>query len=89
MAKKTEDHKTLSVEEAIKELGSDKDKGLSGDEVLKRLDEYGYNEIPEEEESALHRILRRYSFCQYVRLEIEHTQRIVNDRVTSRRRSVQ
>ena len=60
MTKTTEDYKRLTVEEALKELGTDGEKGLSEDETKKRLTEYGFNEIPEKEESALRRILRRF-----------------------------
>ena len=35
-------------------------KGLSSQEVQKRLTKYGYNEISEKEESALHRLFRRF-----------------------------
>ncbi len=44
--------KDLSTEEAIKRLETSTD-GLSQDEVKRRLDQYGYNELPEEKESAL------------------------------------
>jgi H+-transporting ATPase len=57
--KSTEEYGRLSVEEVLKGLGTEKDKGLSGAEVQKRLAEYGYNEIPEREESTLHRVFRR------------------------------
>jgi H+-transporting ATPase len=60
MTKTTEDYKKLAVEEVLTDLGTQKDKGLSEDEVLKRLSQYGYNEIPEKEESLLHRVFRRF-----------------------------
>ena len=60
MTKATEDYKKHTVEEVLKDLGTDKANGLLEDEVLKRLSQYGYNEIPEKEESALHRIVRRF-----------------------------
>ncbi len=37
LRRSTEDYSRLSVEELLKDLGTDKDKGLSDDEVLKRL----------------------------------------------------
>jgi H+-transporting ATPase len=60
MTKATDDFKKLSIEETIKELGTDGEKGLSKAEAEKRIAEYGYNEIPEKEESAFHRIFRRF-----------------------------
>ena len=51
MPKKTDDYKKISVEETIKELKVDREKGLSKEEVEKRLSEYGHNEIPEKEHS--------------------------------------
>jgi H+-transporting ATPase len=58
--KSTEDYKKITVEEALEELGADGEKGLSEEEARKRLEEYGLNEIPEKEESLLHRVLRRF-----------------------------
>lgn len=56
MTKTTEDYKKHTVEEVLTDLGTDKDKGLSEGEVLKRLSQYGYNEIPEKEsQRELHR----------------------------------
>jgi H+-transporting ATPase len=60
MTKPTDDFKKLSIEETIKELGTDGEKGLSKSEAQKRIAEYGYNEIPEKEESLFHRIFRRF-----------------------------
>jgi H+-transporting ATPase len=60
MTKATDDFKKLSIEETIKELDTDSEKGLSKSEAEKRIAEYGYNEIPEKEESAFHRIFRRF-----------------------------
>lgn len=57
---KSEDYEKLSVDETIKALQTDKAKGLSSAEAAKRLQQYGYNEIPEKEESTLHRVLRRF-----------------------------
>jgi H+-transporting ATPase len=60
MSKNSDEYKNLSAEETLKELGTNKDKGLSDDEVRKRISELGYNEIPEKEESLFHRVFRRF-----------------------------
>ncbi len=60
MKKNTEDYNKIPVEEALRELGTDREKGLSEKEAERRLSGYGFNEIPEKEESVLHRILRRF-----------------------------
>ncbi len=60
MAKNTDDYAKLAIEDAIKELVTDAAKGLSQAEAEKRLAEYGHNEIPEKEESLLHRVFRRF-----------------------------
>jgi len=57
---KTGDYEKLSVDETLKALQTDKEKGLASDEAKKRLEQYGYNEIPEKEESTFHRIFRRF-----------------------------
>ena len=56
----TKEYEKLSVEETLKNLQTDRTKGLSSEEVKKRLHEYGYNEIPEKEESTFHRVFRRF-----------------------------
>ena len=60
MTKSTEDYKKRTVEETLKELGTDLDKGLTAEDAKRRLGEYGFNEIPEKEDSALKRIFRRF-----------------------------
>lgn len=60
MAKSNENYEKLSVAEAIKLLNTDMKRGLGSEEVEKRLRKYGKNEIPEKEESTLHRIFRRF-----------------------------
>lgn len=60
MPKTTDDYKKLSIEESIKELQTSREKGLSEEAVRNRLIEYGYNEIPEKEESVFHRVFRRF-----------------------------
>ncbi len=57
---KTEDYEKLSVDETLKALQADKEKGLAPEDAKKRLEQYGYNEIPEKEESAFHRVFRRF-----------------------------
>jgi H+-transporting ATPase len=46
MLKTTDEYKKLSITETLKELQTDKDRGLSQDEVKKRLSAHGYNEVP-------------------------------------------
>jgi H+-transporting ATPase len=60
MLKNTDDYKRLSIADTLKDLETDKDTGLSEEEVGRRLSEYGHNEIPEKEESLFHRIFRRF-----------------------------
>ncbi len=60
MIRETEAYKDLSVEEVLQELKTDSAYGLSNEEVAKRIQEQGLNEIPEKEESAIHRIFRRF-----------------------------
>ena len=60
MQKATDDYKNILVEETLKTLQTDKEKGLSGEDAQKRLAEYGYNEIEEKEEPLWHRIFRRF-----------------------------
>jgi H+-transporting ATPase len=54
------DYEKLSVEEALRQLDADKDQGLTSKRAEQRLEEYGRNEIPEKEESLVHRIFRRF-----------------------------
>ena len=44
---------TMAVEEALKHLKTDKAKGLTTDEVNKRLEEYGANELESEPEKSI------------------------------------
>ena len=60
MARTTEDYEKLSVEEILTTLRTDKDNGLTSEEAQKRVAQYGYNEIPEKEESTFHRVFRRF-----------------------------
>ena len=60
MSQNEQDFKSLSVEDSLKILNVDKTKGLSNAEVQNRIKKYGLNEIPEKEETTLHRIFRRF-----------------------------
>ena len=60
MHKKSDEYAKLAVEETLKELETDKSRGLAAAEAQKRLSTYGYNEIPEKAESVFHRIFRRF-----------------------------
>lgn len=57
---RVDDLKGLSPEELEKRLGTSLERGLSGDEVKKRLESYGRNEVPEKEESVWMRLLKRF-----------------------------
>ncbi len=60
MTRTTEDYEKLSVKEILTTLRTDGDNGLTAEEAQKRVEQYGYNEIPEKEESGFHRIFRRF-----------------------------
>jgi H+-transporting ATPase len=60
MPENTDDYKNLSVDEALKELQTTRERGLTEEEAGKRLASYGSNEIPEKEESTFSRIMRRF-----------------------------
>ncbi|WP_457625349.1 plasma-membrane proton-efflux P-type ATPase [Persephonella sp.] len=55
-----DEFKNKSIDEVLKELQTNIEKGLSEDEVKERLKKYGLNEIPEKEEPIWHRIFRRF-----------------------------
>ena len=57
---RTEEFEKKTVEEVIKELNTDPNRGLSESEAKKRLEIYGPNEVPEKEEPLWHRIFRRF-----------------------------
>ncbi len=60
MKKTTDDYARQSIDETIGSLRSDAKRGLNKTEAAKRLQQYGYNEIEEKEESLWHRIFRRF-----------------------------
>ena len=57
---KTDEYARQSALQTLKDLNTDRERGLSEEEVRKRLREYGYNEIREKEEPLWHRIFRRF-----------------------------
>jgi H+-transporting ATPase len=58
--KKTDEYKGQKIQDALKELQADPQKGLSSQEVQSRLQQYGPNQVEEKEESLGHRIFRRF-----------------------------
>ncbi|MDA8174687.1 MAG: cation-transporting P-type ATPase, partial [Nitrospiraceae bacterium] len=60
MPKPTDDYEKLTIAEALKELNTNADKGLTAQEASSRIASYGYNEIPEKEQSAFVRIVKRF-----------------------------
>ncbi|NPA76432.1 MAG: plasma-membrane proton-efflux P-type ATPase [Candidatus Diapherotrites archaeon] len=50
----------LPLEEAVRELRTDPEKGLTQAEADKRLQDYGYNEIPEKTEPAIVKFLKKF-----------------------------
>jgi H+-transporting ATPase len=49
-----------SIDDVLKELNTDVNKGLTETEARERIKKYGLNEMPEKEETLLHRVLRRF-----------------------------
>ncbi len=60
MKNRTDNYARQSIDETLGSLQSDTQRGLSKAEAVKRLQQYGYNEIEEKEESLWHRIFRRF-----------------------------
>ncbi len=54
------DFEKISIEEALRQLDTDRERGLTAEEAERKLEEHGFNEIPEKEESLVHRIFRRF-----------------------------
>ena len=50
---------TYDIKDILEKKGVHPEQGLSADEAKKRLEQYGANEIPEKEETTLHRLLKR------------------------------
>jgi H+-transporting ATPase len=59
MDKTTEEFEKLAIDDALRDLQTDRANGLSSAEASLRLKRYGFNEIPETAESLAHRIIRR------------------------------
>ncbi|MFO7966357.1 MAG: plasma-membrane proton-efflux P-type ATPase [Archaeoglobaceae archaeon] len=57
-SKETAHFESVTAGEAVDELSTDKDKGLSGDEVERRIERYGSNRI---EEERTHPVLKLFS----------------------------
>ncbi|WP_457680729.1 plasma-membrane proton-efflux P-type ATPase [Thermovibrio sp.] len=55
-----DEFKNKTIEETVRELGTSLERGLSEEEARRRLQKYGYNEVPEKEEPLWHRIFRRF-----------------------------
>ncbi len=53
-------YQSKTIDEVLKELNTNKEKGLTDSEAKERIKKYGLNEIPEKEETFLHRVLRRF-----------------------------
>ncbi len=60
MSQRTDDYAQHTIEETLKSLQANAERGLSNGEAVKRLAQYGYNEIREKEEPLWHRIFRRF-----------------------------
>lgn len=58
--KRTEDYAKQSIEKTLDQLGVDKNNGLRENEIRKRRQQYGFNEIVEKTEPLWHRIFRRF-----------------------------
>ncbi|MEM3631677.1 MAG: plasma-membrane proton-efflux P-type ATPase [Conexivisphaerales archaeon] len=48
------------VKDVIIELNTDVNKGLSEDEIKKRIEQYGYNEIEEKKQSSIKRLAKKF-----------------------------
>ena len=60
MSKRTDEYVQQSAEDTLASLQGDAERGLSDAEAAKRLQQFGYNEIREQEEPLWHRIFRRF-----------------------------
>jgi H+-transporting ATPase len=56
----TDEFASRDIEQNLRDLQVDAEKGLSSKDVADRLRQYGYNEIHEKEEPLWHRIFRRF-----------------------------
>ncbi|MDX2504276.1 MAG: HAD-IC family P-type ATPase, partial [Gammaproteobacteria bacterium] len=60
MIQNTDDYKQQGVSETLKAFEVVAEIGLSKTEASQRVEQYGYNEIEEKEESLFHRLFRRF-----------------------------
>ncbi len=60
VSNKTDSYKDKSPKDIFQEFDVDPKKGLYEEDIEKRQEQYGFNEIPDKEESLFHRILRRF-----------------------------
>jgi H+-transporting ATPase len=58
--KQTDDYARQGIDDTIRELHTDRARGLTRAEAAARLDRVGYNEITEKEEPLWHRLFRRF-----------------------------
>ncbi|HKJ32774.1 MAG TPA: HAD-IC family P-type ATPase, partial [Balneolales bacterium] len=58
--KSTEEYAQHSVKDTLQDFGVDPSQGRQQQEIEGLIDQYGYNEILEQEETLLHRIFRRF-----------------------------
>jgi len=60
MKKDIKDYQKLSIKEVLSEFKTNPSQGLTKEEAEKRLEEYGFNEVQEKEESFFHRAIKRF-----------------------------
>lgn len=60
MSRNTDDYQQQSVNDTLKMFEVDAERGLNKTQAGKRIEQYGYNEIDEKEETLWHRIFRRF-----------------------------
>jgi H+-transporting ATPase len=60
MTQHTDDYAKQTPDDTLQQLDTDAHQGLSASEAEKRLQQYGYNELKEHEETLWHRIWRRF-----------------------------
>jgi H+-transporting ATPase len=60
MKKHTDDYGRQGIDETIRELQTDRERGLESGEAAVRIAREGYNEITEREEPLWHRLFRRF-----------------------------
>jgi len=58
--KKTDEYSKQDVKVTVHELDVNSESGLSDEQVKQRLEQYGYNQILEKEETLWHRVFRRF-----------------------------